>query len=560
MGWGQFAAAAVSYLGSREANKKGKKKGKLEDQALQQQMDLARRQGEISEEQYQFWLTHYKPLAEQAISEAQRDVVPDYAAITADNAGAYNSQRGSMTRQAQRYGMSPVDGAFGAALERSGADEAKSLVFNRNRAREGAKGQKLTNLMGVYGMGSGMPGLAATTAANAGSGFGNAANAYGAGAQQAYGMAQQDAAGWGSFASSMPWQQLWSRVQGGQQPAANQQPAAAGGQQPGPWAGGYTYPSSEDLKENIVDFDPNEALDIVNRTPVTSHNYIGNDEQFVGTIAEKAPPEISNGKEVNLVKQVGTLTGAVQALAQQQGRGGKSKPYGMTASQATPVNYRMAKGGSEKKPGIARRAGRSLANHFVPDTNGDGRRSGGEWGRAIGNQVANYATGGLWGIGRGIVNVSRGRRWNGMPRDPQAPADPQYTHSPNTEYDGQPWNTPNYGGPPSNFPQDPMQQPWQRTPDYTVDPGRRVMTPAELRQQQINERRYGMDPSSLYYRGPSARDPMPVGVEGPNAHNHRSPVRETYDSFDPITQSGGGFRDAVAHGGSLQHPSEYQQA
>lgn len=70
--------------------------------------------------------------------------------------------------------------------------------------------------------------------------------------------------------------------------------------------------SSRELKEDITEI--GSVTDIVNSIRVKEWNYIGDKTRFLGPIAEEAPPQISDGKTVNLVNTIGLLTKAVQEL------------------------------------------------------------------------------------------------------------------------------------------------------------------------------------------------------------------------------------------------------
>jgi len=323
---------------------------KAQTAATQAQTEIARRQAEMAEQQYRDWYANFFPLAQESIALSRADIRPDFDAIAADNSGAFNAQRESMKRGALRYGMNPEDGAFQTTLGRIGSEEAKSGVLARNRARVDAQDKKLRNMTGTFGLGNGMIGAAGAGMAGASSGFGSASTASGKQAAAAGQRSADNATGWGNLAGSIPWGQLFG---GPASTPVNSVGPLAGGYAfpppasgaPGPWAGGVT--SSKEAKYGIQDYDPNDALDVVANTPLASYAYKGSDKPMIGTIAEDAPGEISDGKQVNLVNQVGTLTGAVQALNQKIGKkGGNRKP-----------RYGMAKPG---KPGTQSKPGRQL--------------------------------------------------------------------------------------------------------------------------------------------------------------------------------------------------------
>lgn len=404
-----FAAIAAAVIGAYSANRSASNQRRAtrgQRQATDQQMELAQRQAALAEQQYADWRENFFPLGLEMIDEARKDVRPDYARIAADNAGAFNAQRGGMTRAAQRMGINPQSGVWGTSMQRLGSEEAKTHVLARNRAREDGKGQRFRNMAAVYGMGSGMPGVAGSVLGSAAGSAGNAAAGYGALAAAAGRAGAEEAAGWGQVVGSIPWGSIWSSMGGGTAGAAASPvnsvgPTAGGysypGGQPGPWAGGMNYTSSREAKENIEPVNPDEALDDVMGTPVRRYNYKGNPQQITGTIAEEAPGSISDGRQVSAVSQIGTLTGAVQALAKQVNSGSGGMGSGMKRAPA----------GQPAKP--RRGFGTRMMDRIVPDRNSDGRRSGREWAIAGAEGVANYATGGLYGIGRNLVNRWRNR-------------------------------------------------------------------------------------------------------------------------------------------------------
>lgn len=338
MPWIQFGGAVLGFLGSRGARKREKEAQRQQMAIAQEQLGLSRRQVEMGERTYNDWYNTFFPMAGEMVSEARREVRPDFERIAGDVRGQYEGERGAMIRSAQRYGINPQDGAFSTSLARLGSDEAKTHVLARNRARQDSQGQRLRNMATVYGMGSGMPGLAAQQMQGAGSGMANAGAAYGGAAASAGADAANTAYGISNLAGSIPWGNFMRKGGG----TANTVPGQAGagytvpnyGSSAGPWSSGYSYPSSRELKYGIEKINPEDALDVVMRTPVRGYKYKGDTQPFVGTIAEDAPAEISDGKRVNLVNQVGVLTGAVQSLTQRINK---------SPNQAKPIRYGMAK-------------------------------------------------------------------------------------------------------------------------------------------------------------------------------------------------------------------------
>lgn len=338
MPWIAAGAAVIGFLGSRSARKEQRRAQQQQTAIAQQQLAMGQRQMDMGQRTYDDWYNTFFPVAGEAISEARRDVRPDFERIAGDVRGQFQGQRGAMVRDAQRYGINPQDGVWSANMARLGGEEAKTHVLARNRARQDAQGKKLSNLMNVYGMGANMPGVAAGFMSGANAPMNAASATYGNTANAAGQDAANTAYGISNIVSSIPWGNfVRSGSSGG---TANSVPGQGGtgysvpnyGAQSGPWSSGYSYPSSRELKYGIQNVAPDEALDTVMRTPVKGYKYKGSTEPFIGTIAEEAPREISDGKRVNLVNQVGTLTGAVQALAGRLNR---------SPNMAKPIRYGM---------------------------------------------------------------------------------------------------------------------------------------------------------------------------------------------------------------------------
>ena len=360
MPWIQLGVAAVGMLAGRSAKKKQQKAAAAQQATADAQLQLSKDQQAFARKQYDDWYGTFFPLAGEAVSEARKDVRPDFERIAGDVRGQYEGQRGAMIRTAQRYGMNPADGAFSDNLAQLGNDEAKTHVLARNRARQDSKGQKLNNMMAAYGMGSGMPGLSAQTMAQSGASLGAAGAGYG-NAAAAHGQNAADASyGVSNALGSIPWGQFLNRGGGGANSSAG--PYSGGYQMPnggsnstnGPWSSGYVAPqspwinSSRELKYGISKINPEDALDVVMNTPVRGYKYKGSTEPFIGTIAEDAPREISDGKRVNLVNQVGSLTGAVQAITQQL-RGATNMAKPASAMSKPGGRQQRQRGGRDKE-------------------------------------------------------------------------------------------------------------------------------------------------------------------------------------------------------------------
>ncbi|MBP8177527.1 MAG: hypothetical protein KAX77_07125, partial [Xanthomonadales bacterium] len=125
----------------------------------------------------------FAPVAREAVDAARQVGRPDLAGISADNASAFQQQRGAIQRQMQRAGVNPLDGMYGSIMGDLANAEGQSLVLNRNQARRGAAMDRYNALSGAAELGQ-MP-------LNAGINLiGSAGNMLSGGAQQ-YGQVAQ---------------------------------------------------------------------------------------------------------------------------------------------------------------------------------------------------------------------------------------------------------------------------------------------------------------------------------------------------------------------------------
>jgi hypothetical protein len=77
--------------------------------------------------------------------------------------------------------------------------------------------------------------------------------------------------------------------------------------------------STEKAKKNIKPVDTAKSMDVIRSIDNKGWEYkegMGPEGRFVGGIAEELPPEVSNGKVVDLINQAGHQTGAIQNIDQ----------------------------------------------------------------------------------------------------------------------------------------------------------------------------------------------------------------------------------------------------
>lgn len=148
-----WIAAGATIIGGILGNR-GRKKAERERKAyLQKILAMSQRLEARGTGYMDTYDREFLPVAREAVDAARRVGRPDFAAINADNATAFQNQRGAMTREMQRAGVNPLDGAWASAMGDVANNEAASLVLNRNSARRGAAADRFNALSGAAGLG-----------------------------------------------------------------------------------------------------------------------------------------------------------------------------------------------------------------------------------------------------------------------------------------------------------------------------------------------------------------------------------------------------------------------
>jgi hypothetical protein len=330
MPWGLIIGGALGLIGSMGARSSQRRAQRSQERIANAQLDLAHNQQAFGGRLYNDWYNTFFPLAGQITTESQRDVTPDYARIAADVQGQAEAQRGAADRNLERAGINPADPMYSAVNNRLSNQAGTAEVLARNRARQDAVGLRLKNMEGAYALGSNMPGAAAAAYSGAGSALSGAGNTFGNLSNQYGADAANTASGIGQIAGSIPWGTIFGGSSAGAGASgANYNMTSYGVGIPdysgGGWHPPQSQPSSRDFKVGITPVGGPAAMDTVMDVPIKSFNYkpgMGPPGRQVGTIAEEAPAEISDGRSVNMSNHLMMLTAAFQDLVRRLGLGG----------------------------------------------------------------------------------------------------------------------------------------------------------------------------------------------------------------------------------------------
>lgn len=169
-------AAVIGAAGAAYAANQSSKASKRQSKAMQGQQDVAREQLDFGKQQYDDWQQMFEPVYGDLKSMAYEDNRPDYGAIDADVAHAFDTSQGINNRTMQRYGVLPTDGSFQASQRQYGLGRAMAEVGGHQQARRQAKDQKWNKLATFANLGAAQRGQAVSSV-NAG--YGGLQNAFG---------------------------------------------------------------------------------------------------------------------------------------------------------------------------------------------------------------------------------------------------------------------------------------------------------------------------------------------------------------------------------------------
>lgn len=186
MGIETVISAGIGLLGAASSRSNARRANRAMDAqtaAVQGQTELGREQLAFSRERYEQWRQEWSPFLEQIRMEAMEAQRPDFDAIAADTAAAYDTSQEVVQRNRERRGLRPSEGSFARDERRYALGRAAGTVNARNQAREAAEGQRfgrMAALVGV-GVGQGQQALSGVNQAYAGarSALSGAAGVYG---------------------------------------------------------------------------------------------------------------------------------------------------------------------------------------------------------------------------------------------------------------------------------------------------------------------------------------------------------------------------------------------
>ena len=148
------------YVNSKNQKSAADKAAANQQSANAGQLKLGNDQLDFGKQQYGDWKDNFNPALKQLYGLANQQQRPDYDAITHDAGAAYDASNATASRNLERYGVNPGDGAFAAEQNGNALAKANTIVGTRNNARTAAQNQQFQRLQSYYQLGNGQQGNA----------------------------------------------------------------------------------------------------------------------------------------------------------------------------------------------------------------------------------------------------------------------------------------------------------------------------------------------------------------------------------------------------------------
>lgn len=149
--------SAVAGLASSAVNSSAASKAsKNQTNAINNETALGQEGLDWNKANYNEWNSEFQPVLGDIKAAAYANMQPDYAKVGSDVNSAFDAQEQSADRNMNRMGIKPTDGASTASATAYGLGRAAALVSGDQTERHTVANQKLSNLEGVYNLGTPM--------------------------------------------------------------------------------------------------------------------------------------------------------------------------------------------------------------------------------------------------------------------------------------------------------------------------------------------------------------------------------------------------------------------
>lgn len=148
--------AVGSFIGAQDQADAADAASRRAEQLGQQQLALGQQSMDWNKQNYNNWSSAFMPMLSQIKAQALTNMQPNYQGVIGDVGANFDAQQGANTRNMQRYGINPTDGAMSAANTAYGLGRATAQVGGMQAERNRVGQQRLANMEGVWNLGTPM--------------------------------------------------------------------------------------------------------------------------------------------------------------------------------------------------------------------------------------------------------------------------------------------------------------------------------------------------------------------------------------------------------------------
>lgn len=203
-----LAGTAATAYSAYKSSKAQDRAGKIAENAANRQAEIAERQMDMAEDQYERYKTLYGPAEEQFIADATgygSQANQEQAALKAeaDAAAAAGGAKQRLEQNLASIGVNPADQKFVNTMAGMELQGAAARAGAKTAARDKVREVGAAMLKDVASLGKGLPSSAASMMSSAASGFGSGANGQITALNNQAGAWGQAAAGLGGLTGSI---------------------------------------------------------------------------------------------------------------------------------------------------------------------------------------------------------------------------------------------------------------------------------------------------------------------------------------------------------------------
>ena len=148
-----LAGAAMSAYGASEQADAADAASARAAALGQQQLNIGQQALDWNKQNYNNWSSAFMPMLSQIKAQALANQQPNYQGIIGDIGSSFGAQQDANTRNMERYGINPTDGAMSAANTAYGLGRATAQVGAMQAERYRVGQQRLSNMESVWGLG-----------------------------------------------------------------------------------------------------------------------------------------------------------------------------------------------------------------------------------------------------------------------------------------------------------------------------------------------------------------------------------------------------------------------